>query len=189
MEIQALFFHQIRVRRWMGVSWSWVAGLFCSQNGGVRWVGKLWAVLVYCWKCRTWWSVMWIGRMSAVFDLVRNVTRDGSLCSKSPESADFCWLFYSHVWDRIGPEKLWRRKFMIHWKNDLFNCKFIFTFPPDGCMEPTRIAMCFVHFVISHCSSNIRLMSPFFNWNVCPCFFLFVCVVAESPTNGLNHSL
>ena len=32
---------------------------------------------------------MWIGRVSAVFDIVQNVTRDGSLSSQSLESTDF----------------------------------------------------------------------------------------------------
>ena len=35
---------------------------------------------------------MWIGKASAVFDLVRNVTRDGSLRLLSPELIDFSEL-------------------------------------------------------------------------------------------------
>ena len=60
-------------------------------------------------KMRDLLSVMLIGRASAVFDLVRNATRDGSLCFKLPESTDFknfYWPFYSHAWDQISSEKL-----------------------------------------------------------------------------------
>ena len=117
---------------------------------------------------------------SAVFDLVRNTTGDGSLCSKSSPHQSritfliICWPFYSHVSDRT--ENLWEESsWLIEKKKDLFNCKFVFIFQSDGCTEPTCAATCFSHFGQSHCPDNIRLMLPFFNWNVRSCcFYLFV---------------
>ena len=89
---------------------------------------------------------------------------------------NFCWAFYSHIWDRIGFEKPCREKFMICWKKEFFDYKFIFTFQLDGCMEPTCAVICLIHFDLYHRPDNIRLMLTFFNWNVHSCFQLFVYI-------------
>ena len=67
---------------------------------------------------------------------------------------------------------------MIGWKKDFFNCKFTFTFQPDGCAEPTCATTCFIHFVISNRLDNIRLMMYFFSsetfaLSVFICFFIY----------------
>ena len=94
----------------------------------------------------------------AIFDLVRNATRDGSLFSEWTGFLNFCWPFYS----QRSTRKNFGRK--IHdWlkKGHFFYCKFIFTFQPGGSTEPTFTATCFIPFVINHHLGNIRLMLPF----------------------------
>ena len=52
---------------------------------------------------------------------------------------------------------------MIGCIKDFFNCEFILTFQPGGCVEPTCTVMCFILFVIGHCSDNIQLIVLFFS--------------------------
>ena len=121
----------------------------CLRHGGVPWIGKLWTVFVLCWKCRTRLLVMQISRASAVLDFVQNVTCEGSLCSKSTESTDFCKLLWTVLQSCLGSNqfrKTFWGKFMIDWTMDILNCKFIITFQPDGCAESTFTATCFYSF-------------------------------------------
>ena len=112
-------------------------------------------------ECRTWLFVMWVGRATAVFDLVQNVTHDSSLSSKFPESTnffDFCWSFYSHVWDWIISKKFYRESSWLFEKKWLFNSEFMFIFQLHRCVESTWTVICFIYFVISHHPNNIQLM-------------------------------
>ena len=60
-------------------------------------------------------------------------------------------------------------------KKDPFDCKSIFTFQPDGCAECTYAATCFIHFGLSHCPDNIRIIF-FFKLKRTLVVFLFVCL-------------
>ena len=63
------------------------------------------------------------------------------------------WLFWISIdcfiamFEIESAPKNFRRK-VNDWflKKDLFNYRFIFTFQPDGCSEPTCAATCFIHF-------------------------------------------
>ena len=126
--------------------------------------------MVKCWNA--WLNL--VGRQrSLILSEMRRVTFLS--LSQSPGVdwlfKNFCWVFYSHFWDRSGSEKFWRGKFMTGWKKNSLNCTFIFTFQPDGCAEATCTVTCFIHFGLSHRPVNIRLMLPFFNRKLCSwCF-------------------
>ena len=93
------------------------------------------------------------------------------------EPTDF-WTFVGYFIVAFGSnqlqKKLWRGRLLIGWEKkkkekDLLNWKYKVTFQPDGCVEPTCTAMCFIHFGFSHHLDNIRLLK-------CPfvMFYLFV---------------
>ena len=80
---------------------------------------------------------------------------------------NFIWQFYSHVWDRIGSERLRGERSWSVKKKDPFNCKLILTFQLDGCAEPTYTATSFIQFGLGHRPDNIRLMFLFFLTETC----------------------
>ena len=70
---------------------------------------------------------------------------------------------------------------MIGRKNDFFNCELIFLFQSDGCAEHIDEATCFIHYVISHLSDNIRLMLLFSTemyarWVFFPDVFIYIFI-------------
>ena len=100
-KIQTFFFHQVGVRRGMGVN------LF-----SVGWLG--------CMRRR---DTVWVGRRSFILSFISGL----SSCPKWDEwrfsrvpvpVSTFCWPFYSHVKDRNWLRKT-LRKFMIGWKSTL----------------------------------------------------------------------
>ena len=137
-EIQALFFHQIRVRKCVGVSSSWLA-LFFHQirvrrcvGRSCSWVAGLFACGMVVWRglvsYEPSWSIvgnvglgcLWCGLVGSQCSLILSkMWHMIVLSAQSTESTDFCELFYSHVWDQIGFKKL-GEKFMIGWKFNLF---------------------------------------------------------------------
>ena len=70
-------------------------------------------------------------------------------------------------------------------KKRFFTSEFIFTFKVDVCMEPTCAATCFIHFVMSHRSDNIRLIFSFFQLKCIlvgfssQVLYVFICFASE----------
>ena len=106
-EILALYFHQIRIRKWVGVSCSSVAGLLFAAQ----------------WCIVGWWAMSGLGLVLEMQNLfVCDVDWYGVSGLWSCPKCDAWWfsqlevpgvdwlfkLFYSYVRDRIGPEKLLR---------------------------------------------------------------------------------
>ena len=86
-------------------------------------------------------------------------------------------------WGKNQLQKNFGRRFLIGWKKFFF---LIFTFQSDVCTEPTCTVMCFIHFVIRHCSDNIWIILPFsIEIYACWIFFssvfiyLFICFTDE----------
>ena len=142
---------------------------------------------------RTWLCdvliMLWVGKASAVFDSVRNVMRDDSLWYLSPVPSaflDFCWPFYSSVWERIGP-KTFERKDMIGWKMDFFNCEFSFYISTGWLRRAYLHSNVFYSFFIILHPDNIRFMLPFFfNWNICLRYFICLFIYSFCRWVGLK---
>ena len=127
--MSSLLLHQTRVRRWVGISCSGLVGLFA------------WSTVVLhklvgydkSWSCGEdaadfiVLTVMWIGGALAVFDLVRNVTRDKTLCSRSPVSTALCDFLLIVLLTSLGTNRLRKTfggKFMIGRKKDYLRINF-----------------------------------------------------------------
>ena len=94
-------------------------------------------------------------------------------------------LFYCTIEERIGSRKLWRQGFWLVEKKFFFFCIYFNISTAYMDRAYLNIWVCFIHFVISHCSNNIQLMLSFFNQTVCSldffpeCFDLFICFACE----------
>ena len=124
-----------------------------------------------CWLCG-------VGRLGRQRSEIWSVTilSDSSHRVLLIASVTFWWPFYSHVLDLIGSEKsYWGRSSWQIEKKVIFNCECISSIQLDGLSEPICAAMCFIHFIISHCSENIWLKLLFFMGKMCSwCFYLFI---------------
>ena len=171
----AFFFYQIRVRRLVGVSWSWEAGLSARSTVIWRGLNSLGLVLempeidyLWCRLVRRQLSLIW-------HEMRRGTVLSAQSLWNQLNFKNIFWPFYSHIWDQIGSDKLCgESSWLVEKGTFFFNCKLIFTFPPDGCAEPTCAVKCFIHFFINHRQDNIRLILPFFNWNVRSWYFYLV---------------
>ena len=106
-----------------------------------------------------WLCAAWIGRLSAVFDFVWNMTH-----STSPSVNCHSWLL-TEFGIEIGHEKVY------NW------CKkdFQFSFPTESCVELTSAETCFITCFGSYFQVNIRLMLASFN-QIYVCWILFPSV-------------
>ena len=96
-------------------------------------------------------------------------------------------------------EKLFGESSWLVEKKDLFDCKFIFIFQPDGCAKSTCAVTCFIHFGQSHRPENIQKMLSFFFFQLKRVLvvFLYVCLsihfagefVRETYWSGLGRIL
>ena len=101
-KLQAFFFHQIGVKRRMGVSLFLDGWLSFVQQG----------------------DAVWVRRLSVVVDLVRNLTHEDFLWNRSQcqlPFVTFCWLFYCYVCDRNRLRKNFLGKVYNWLKKDFLN--------------------------------------------------------------------
>ena len=128
----------------------------------------------------SWLPIGFVDKLGVVSILVRDAW----------QTAFQSMTFHNYTGERIGSGRIWSRG---EFSDCLKNVYLIFTCQPDWCIESMCATMCYIHFLKSHRSDNIRLMFTFSTemqacWIFLPVLFLFICFASEGGRKCISVS-